>query len=76
MNSPVRVSTVTRVPWSMCSGIWMMCPVSSVAALVRPVAELPLTPGDVSVTYTYAHPEAVSGDEARSACLRNGGVAR
>ena len=47
--SPVRVSTRTTTPWSRCSGTWTTWPVESVAGLVRPVAELPRTPGAVSV---------------------------
>ena len=46
--SPVRVSTRTVTPWSRCSGTWTTAPVDSVAGLVRPVAELPRTPGAVS----------------------------
>ena len=47
--SPVRVSTRAMTPASRCSGTWITWPVERVAGLVRPVAELPRTPGAVSV---------------------------
>ena len=44
-NSLVRVSTLIRSPSLMYSGTCTTNPVSSVAGLVRPVAEFPLIPG-------------------------------
>ena len=41
-NGPVRVSMRIRSPSLRYSGTWTMRPVSSVAGLVREVAELPL----------------------------------
>src|SRR4051812_23900225 len=49
-NSPVRVSTLMRTPCSRYSGTCTTKPVSKVAGLVRPVAELPRVAGSQCVT--------------------------
>jgi len=43
--APVRVSTLINSPSLRYSGTWTTKPVSSFAGLLRPVAELPRTPG-------------------------------
>ena len=49
-NSPVLVSTLMRTPCSRYSGTCTTKPVSKVAGLVRPVAELPRVAGSQWVT--------------------------
>src|SRR5579875_312437 len=51
-NSPVTVFTQTLSPRVMYSGTWISMPVSSLAGLVRLVAEAPYTFGGKSGFYT------------------------
>ena len=65
------MSTLTFSPWLMKSGTWISWPVSSVAGLVRPVAESPARPGSVKVIASSTeagqldeeHPALVGGHD-------------